>query len=110
MELKSKLPKIDVNLELEIRSGLSSIYKLRKDNIYKKFIENYQDLQKAEYVIYPNDNADRGTVFLDKDGRIIKKVNFYANELVYEPNDFEIEYPKIHSKILETFENISINV
>jgi len=110
MMLKDKLPKIDLDLELEIRSGLSSIHKLRKDEIYKRFIEKYRDLKEAEYVIYPNDNSDRGTVFLDKSGETIKKVNFYANELVYEPNDFEIEYPKIHSKILETLENISINL
>lgn len=109
MMLKDKLPKIDLNLELEIRSGLSSIHKLKKDNIYRQYIKEHDYLKGAEYVVYPNDNSGRGTIFLDQNGKTIKKVNFYANELVYELNDFEIEYPKIHSKILETFKNISIN-
>ena len=102
--LSDKLPNIEPRLELEIRSGISSIHKLKKDEIYNEFIKKHQNLKGAEYIVYPNDNADRGTVFLDNKGTTIEKVNFYANELVYEPNSFEIEYQKIHSKLLESIE------
>ncbi len=111
MKLKDKLSKLDINLELEIRSGVSSIHMLDKEaQEYINLILEDSSLKSLTYIIYPNDNTHRNIVLLDKNGSILKKSESYMSKLVYKPLDFEIEYSAIQSKILDSYKDLKVNI
>jgi len=111
MTLKNILPNLDINLELEIRSGLSSIHKLdSKDEEYKKLLDDNSHLQGLTYIVYPNDNTNRSVVLLDKNGKKLDESKSYMSKLGYIPLGFEIEYPPVQSKILDMYKDLEVKL
>jgi len=111
MKLKDKLSKLDINLELEIRSGMSSIHLLDKEaKEYINLILEDSSLKKLTYIVYPNDNTHRNIVLLDNNGAVLKESESYMSKLVYKPLDFEIEYPVIQSKILDSYRDLKVDI
>lgn len=69
-EIKKDLPKLSWELEQKIKYGISSIFKVDKQNkFYKEIESNHKNqLINAEYIVYPNFNKDILKIFLDKEG------------------------------------------
>jgi hypothetical protein len=111
MTIEEKLINLDINTKSKIRNGIDSIYKINKnDDSFKELIQKHVSLKDSHYIVYPNDNKSKYTLFLDKTGKELKKADFFANNLIYESLDFKIEYTSLNQDddILQEYNNYSI--
>ena len=56
---------------------------------FLNLIERNKSLQEAAYIVNPNFNDAKGSVFLKDDGELLYEADFFANTIINEPLDFE---------------------
>jgi len=112
MKIQEVLNYLDINEISKIRNGFSSIHKIKEDDNLEKFTSNYDEMHDVVYTMYSNDNTNKDVFFLDKNGKILNKVErVYSHSLVYSSLGFELDYysyAKDNSSILKEYANFSM--
>ena len=88
--INNRLINIDKQMLADIEGSYLSIYKIKKDSKpFLNLIERNKSLQEAAYIVNPNFNDAKGSVFLKDDGELLYEADFFANTIINEPLDFE---------------------
>ena len=88
--INNRLINIDKQMLADIEGSYLSIYKIKKDSKpFLNLIERNKSLQEAAYIVNPNFNDAKGSIFLKNDGGLLYEADFFANTIINEPLDFE---------------------
>lgn len=84
------LVNMDKQMLSDIKSSYLSIFKIKQDSkSFLDLVKQNELLKEAAYIVNPNFNDAKGSVFLKKDGLLLLEADFFANSVVNEPLDFE---------------------
>lgn len=84
--------KLDSDIVSDILNCLASIYKINKNHrLFTKLLEKHNELNTAEYVVYPNLNSSIPTRFLDKDGKNILSYTGGVSEFILVNLDIDFQ-------------------
>lgn len=90
--INEKLTGIDKQMLADIEGSYFSIYKIKQNTqSFLKLMQSKKELQDAAYIVNPNFNDAKGSIFLKKDGALLLEADFFANSILNEPLDFEYQ-------------------
>lgn len=75
----------------DIKCLVSSIYKVNKSHhLFIKLRDEFEILDDAEYIVYPNINGNQASKFLDSNGNEILHYIKNVSEFIFLPSNLEI--------------------
>jgi len=92
LSLEEKLPELDISFKIQVMNSVYSIFRInREGENFKGLSTKDADLNDACYFLYPNTNSTSPCYFLNGNGSLIKKVDYYPNNIEKLNLDFIIE-------------------
>lgn len=104
----NSLSKLDFVTLKNLESSVVSLYRIDKDHhLFKPILEDYPQLEQAEYIIYPNINNNYIKKFLDIEGFELLEYSGGVSEFILLPSDLLANCEKIKSYINIDTNNVS---
>lgn len=97
-KIEEKLIRLEPTILDQIRCGLSTIYKISHDEVFKEATRKVTQITKAQYIVYSNFNNVYECILLSDDGESLYKSTRDAYGFAYDDLDIEINFLELSTK------------